>query len=331
MAAGPTGTVTAHEFLARLAQLHTHEHEGQRAPHKPLLLLFALGRVLRERDRLVPYAEVDRQVGDLMRSFGSPRSTARPHYPFRWLLSDGLWEIPRYSELRKNASGDFNVGQLRELGVEGGFPQDVYGLLRANPGLAWRGVVEILREHFPESLHAEIREAARVPEDWTTWDPEVEEGSPAPRVREGDGAPSTIYSFLARRRRRDPLFRKRVLDAYKERCSVCDLDIRLGDRLLGVEAAHIRWHSHGGPDDVTNGLALCLLHHKSLDSGALGLEERKGTGFRVLISHDVRGEATGTLVDFSGHRIRRPRAPAMAPAADFVRWHRREVFHGPAP
>ncbi len=153
----------------------------------------------------------------------------------------------------------------------------------------------------------------------------------AARVLERDDAPPTIYSFLARRRRRNPLFRKRVLDAYGERCSVCDLDIRLGDRVLGVEAAHIRWHSHGGPDDVTNGLALCLLHHKSFDAGALGLEERKGTGFTVLISHDVRGETTGSLVDFSGSRIRRPQAPTMAPAADFVGWHRREVFRGPVP
>lgn len=331
MAERPDGAVTADEFVARLARLHTHEHRGRRAPHKPLLLLFALGRVLRERDRLVSYAEVDRRVGKLMRRFGSPRSSVRPHYPFRWLRSDRLWTIPRYSELLKNASGDFYVWQLRKLGVEGGFPPRVYNLLRDSPGLAWYAVGEILREHFPESLHAEIREVAGVPGDGITWDPQVEEAPPAPMVREGDDAPPPTYSFLVRRRRRDPLFRKKVLDAYGERCSVCDLDIRLGDRLLGVEAAHIRWHSHGGPDDVVNGLALCLLHHKALDSGALGLEERKGTGFSVLISQEVRGERTESLSDFSGRRIRRPRTPTLAPAADFVRWHRREVFHGPAP
>ncbi len=331
MAAGSVGTVTAHEFLARLAQLHPHEHKGQRAPHKPLLLLFALGRVLRARDRLVSYVEVDRQVGQLMRSFGSPRSAVRPHYPFRWLLSDALWDIPRYSDLRKNRSGDFYVGQLSELGIEGGFPQDVYDLLRDDPGLAWRAVGEILREHFPQSLHPEIRDAAGVPDDWSKWDVEIEEAPPAPMVREAEDAAPTTYSFLARRRRRDPLFRKKVLEEYGERCSVCDLDIRLGDRLLGVEAAHIRWHSHGGPDAVTNGLALCLLHHKSLDSGALGLEEHKGTGFRVLISRDVRGETIESLSDFSGHSIRPPRTPTVAPDGDFVRWHRREVFRGEAP
>ena len=140
--------------------------------------------------------------------------------------------------------------------------------------------------------------------------------------------PPTFYWFQGRRRRRDPLFRRKVLEAYDERCSVCDLDIRLGDRLLGLEAAHIQWHSHGGPDQIANGLALCLLHHKALDRGALGLEERKGTGFSVLISRQVRGEKTGSLVDFAGHRIRPPRNPLMTPATDFVLWHRTEVFRG---
>ncbi|WP_419858314.1 hypothetical protein [Candidatus Palauibacter irciniicola] len=66
-------------------------------------------------------------------------------------------------------ANDLYVSQLRELGIEGGFPQDVYDLLRHNPGLAWRAVGKILREHFPQPLHAEIRAAAGIPEDRITW------------------------------------------------------------------------------------------------------------------------------------------------------------------
>ena len=61
-------------------------------------------------------------------------------------------------------------------------------------------------------------------------------------------------------------------------------------RLLGLEAAHIRWHSHDGRDVVPNGLALCSVHHKALDLGAMGLEG-KGGGFRVLVSGRVRGRS----------------------------------------
>lgn len=321
--------VTPGEFLCLLAQLNTHRRRGRRAPHKPLLLLFALGRVLRDRDRLVPYEEVDRRVGALMRRFGSPKSAIRPHYPFRWLLSDGLWEIPRYAELSKNASGDLSVRQLRDLGVEGGFPERIHHLLRANPGLAWQAAEEVLHEHFPESLHREVREAAGIRGERMAH--EEEDASAAPTLREREIDPS-FYSYLARRRRRDPLFRTRVLDEYEGRCAVCDLNIRLGVQPLGLEAAHIQWHSHAGPDEVANGLALCPLHHEAFDRGALGLEERKGTGFNVLVSRDVvesRGEAAGSLIEFFGQRIRPPRTKSAAPDRLYVDWHSREVFRSP--
>ena len=327
----PAEPMTSGDFLSRLARLNTHQRRGRRAPHKPLLLLFALGRVLRDRDRLVRYEEVDRRVGELMRRFGSPRGSVRPHYPFRWLLSDGLWEIPRYAELSKNASGDLYVSQLRGMGVEGGFPEKMYDLLRANPDLVWQAAEEILHGHFPESLHREIREAADLREVQDAR--EVEDASAAPTLREREVGPPSFYSYLARRRRRDPFFRRRVLDEYMERCAVCDLDIRFGEQPFGVEAAHIQWHSHAGPDEVANGLALCPLHHEALDRGALGLEERKGTGLNVLISHEVREsrrETAGSLIEFSGRRIRPPRTVSRAPATLFVDWHSREVFRSPS-
>ena len=331
--------MTAEALLRRVAGLNTYKASakrgGRRAPHKPLLLLFALGRVLRGGDRLIPFAEVERHVGGLMRSFGAPRSAVRPQYPFRWLLTDGLWDIPRFGDLLLTESGDLHVSQLRKLGVEGGLPQDVYALLRNDPRLALRAAWTVLRDHFPESVHRDIFEAAGIPEALdateagTAWESEAEDGFEDPKVRERESGEPTFYSSVTWRRRRDPLFRRRVLEAYEERCAVCDLDIRLGERLLGLEAAHIQWHSHEGPDHVTNGLALCLLHHKALDRGAMGLEERKGTGFKVLISRQVRGERTERLVDFRGRPIRSPRTPHMAPAPSFVAWHRSEVFRSP--
>jgi putative restriction endonuclease len=33
----------------------------------------------------------------------------------------------------------------------------------------------------------------------------------------------------------------------------------------------VRWFNFDGPDDLDNGLALCVLHHKLFDLGVLGL------------------------------------------------------------
>jgi predicted restriction endonuclease len=49
--------------------------------------------------------------------------------------------------------------------------------------------------------------------------------------------------------------------------AVCGFDVRLGNILIAIEAAHIKWHQAGGPDEERNGLALCSLHHKLFDRG----------------------------------------------------------------
>ena len=137
----------------------------------------------------------------------------------------------------------------------------------------------------------------------------------------------------ARRRKRDPHFRRAVLTAYERRCAVCDFDIRLEDDLLGIDAAHIKWHAADGPDDVPNGLALCKLHHHALDRGAIGLTAAGDRGFNLLVSQELSGtsEAFRQLVDARGRPVRAPQELAQLPNPAFVDWHRREVFPGPTP
>jgi putative restriction endonuclease len=46
---------------------------GQRAPHKPLLVLYALGRWQRGDEGDIPFREVDRDLTALLKEFGPPR------------------------------------------------------------------------------------------------------------------------------------------------------------------------------------------------------------------------------------------------------------------
>lgn len=120
-----------------------------------------------------------------------------------------------------------------------------------------------------------------------------------------------------------------MIRAYQRRCAVCSFDARLGDALVGIEAAHIRWHQAGVPPRVSNGLALCSLHHKLFDRGAFTLTEDR----RVLVSEELSGsDATDQWVSrFHGAALRIPGSPAQTPDPVFVDWHQREVFRGPAP
>ena len=293
------------DFLERVQGINIWKQGGRRAPHKPLLLLLALGRVYREEDRLGQYGgDIEDRLKGLLKRFGPPRRAHRPEEPYRRLRGDGLWEIPGYEDLPLSKSGSPLLKALRQS--QGGFPEPLYDLLRSDLVLVVETAQEILDGHFPRSMHADIRDAVGVPEH--------------------------LYRRPEARKRlvREPGFRHNVLRAYERRCAVCGFDVRVEDRLLGLEAAHIKWHAAGGPDTVPNGLALCMFHHKALDVGALGLE-RVGGEVKVLVSSEVNGRSAGVrqLLDYRGAPLRPPQSASLAPGPRFVAWHRREVFREP--
>ena len=304
------------DFLAKLAGIMTWKQGEERAPHKPLLLLLALGRAYCGEPRLGRYGgDLEDRLTALLKQFGPPRKGHHPEQPFTRLPSDGLWEIPGLDELPRGASGVPRLPALR--GTQGGLPAWVYDLVRSDPTLALEAAQEILHSHFPTSLHAGIRDAVGLP--YLYYESTLE-GRVRERTSEDRVAPQ-----------RDFAFRHRVLRAYQRRCAICDFDVRVEDQLLGLEAAHIMWHAAGGPDQVPNGLALCALHHKALDLGAIGLQWDEA-GVRILISSEVNGMSVAVrqLLDYRNAPLRLPSNPDDAPDRRFIAWHRQEVFRKPA-
>jgi len=93
---------------------------------------------------------------------------------------------------------------------------------------------------------------------------------------------------------RDSQFRPAVLRAYSYRCAVCGCALKL------VDAAHIVPVSFPeSTDEVTNGLALCRLHHGAYDNGLLGVRP----DYRVIVNPETESRLTelnlaGGLEDF---------------------------------
>ncbi len=115
-----------------------------------------------------------------------------------------------------------------------------------------------------------------------------------------------------------------VLRAYKSRCALCELDVRVEGQPIGLEAAHIKWHCARGPGQVENGMALCVLHHKFFDAGL----------FTVLsdLTVLVGGWAIGASVEESLNKYGGSVLPVIPdcldqrPASRFLDWHKRAVF-----
>ena len=107
-------------------------------------------------------------------------------------------------------------------------------------------------------------------------------------------------------------FRHRVLEAYRTRCAMC----KLAHREL-LDAAHIIQDSEAyGEPVVSNGLALCKIHHAAFDARVIGIrpEERP----TISVREDVLKEHDGPMLEHGlkalhGQRLLRPRRPEARP------------------
>lgn len=284
------------DILTRFDDLNTWRQGDQRAPHKPLLVLYALGRWQQGKAE-VTFAEAEPDLTALLREFGPPRKSDHPEQPFWRLQRDGVWTVHSPADLPLKTGDDIpRVTALRSHDVRGGFSPDVRAAIAADPAIVVKIAVQLLERHFPESLHPDILNAVGLTLDTA-------------------------------KKKRDPAFRPRVLKAYEYRCAVCGLDMRLGSVSIALDAAHIRWHQAGGPDTESNGLALCVLHHKTFDLGAFTLAND------VLVVSDQANGTAGfaeTLMAYHGRPIRSPQHPDWRPEPKHVEWHGREVFKGAA-
>ena len=85
-----------------------------------------------------------------------------------------------------------------------------------------------------------------------------------------------------------PAFRARVISAYETRCAICQL--RHG-RLL--DAAHITPDNDADSStSVTNGLALCKIHHAAYDVNIIGIS----SDYVVKVREDVLQEVDGPML-----------------------------------
>ncbi len=295
------------DLLERIDKLNIWKRGAERAPHKPLLLLLVLARLQRGESRIAHYErDIRGQLRKLLIDFGPSRKAYHPENPFWYLRNDELWEIPdkELAEIRgRGQVGGPTDRLLRDANARGGLPPAAHRLLRRNPTLVREAARRLLDGHFPTTLHESILDAI--------------------------GLSLTAHDGVDERRPRKPDFRAKVLTAYERRCAICDFDMRIEDSLVALDAAHIRWHARGGPDEVPNGLALCTFHHVTFDRGAIGLEPASD-GFRVLVSDAANGQSQPfrQLLECRGQLLRAPQRREQRPAQNFVDWHRSQVFRG---
>lgn len=292
------------DWLERVGAIRRWSRGGERAPHKPLLLLYLLGRIARTGSSEVGFAEAEPTLVRLLQEFGPPRATS-PAYPFHHLQTDELWQV----RTADGTSSSSSAGQLRSAQAVGRLVPAFETALRDDRRLLVLVARSLLDANFEDSLHPDICAVVGLELD----------------VLETELAQARVADL----RRRDPRFRELVLTAYEYRCAMCGYDGRLGTEAVGLDAAHLRWWAFDGPDAVDNALCLCTMHHKLLDRGALGISDERTVS--VSMHFVGRGPAAERLVlDLVGQPVLEPQRGQPVPDEQHVAWHAEQVFRAPA-
>jgi putative restriction endonuclease len=298
-------------YLDTVRNLNVNRQGDRRAPHKPLLLLVAISKLL-AGERELPFPDAEELLQPLLSAYAPPvKARHQPALPYWHLRNDRLWEIPGASDIPRQAGNFPQMQALRSSSghLEKGFAE----ALESDHQFLLKTVGILLAEHFPESIHSDILTAVGL------------------NVRQQDTVadrPAVRHS----RRQRDPHFRQNVLRAYEHRCAVTGFRAALGGQYFGCEAAHVRWHAYEGPDSVENGFAVEPTLHKLFDAGAWSLADDR----RILVSAHLTG--TDNAVDRVRGLHGKPLTPPLPGEAeisvDYIWWHRKRelggVFRHPA-
>ena len=136
----------------RFQALNVWKTRERRAPPKPLLAFWAIGRCVRGEARLASFDLVDRELADPLRRFGPHRKTIRTEDPFWRLKRDEVWEVNRPRLVRSSDEGGDYKSDLKRHHLRGGLTDADYTAFRDDPRLAIRVAEYLVACHFPTNL-----------------------------------------------------------------------------------------------------------------------------------------------------------------------------------
>ncbi|MFB7393562.1 HNH endonuclease [Streptomyces sp. NPDC056191] len=289
-------------LLHAFSKLRTHTGPDGPSVHKPLALLWSIGRLEAGKDRLAPWDVFEHEVGALLTEFGSASSKVTPHYPFLRLHSSGVWDL----EGVEGGVKDPSPATLREADAKAGFDVEAARLL-CEPRVRAEAVKLLSSTYFAAEERPRILDRVGLGGYLSaSGEPERLPDADSEGV-DGDVGPVKRRTVSGDRPERNPEWIKRVKEWHHDTCQVCSQPLEILDGYYS-EAAHIQGigSPHHGPDRVSNMLCLCPNHHKQFD--------------RLAIYIDAEWNVRRTRDDAVLYELRRH--PEHTITSSFVEYHR---------
>lgn len=130
--------------------------------------------------------------------------------------------------------------------------------------------------------------------------------------------------MLVNRTVRNRQFRKRVLEVYDRRCALTGMQLINGGGRAEAQAAHIMSVEAGGPDVVTNGIALSGTVHWMFDRGLISVSDAAD----ILLSSKINDLDGVQKLIYPDKKARFPAAASKRPHPRYLAWHREARFYG---
>ena len=126
--------MTNSEILKRFSSINCARLDEGYAPHKPILVLLLLERILNGHANNFPFEEFDHDLKKWLEKYGSNNASSTRNEPFWRLKNDEVWDITAPAELMSQ-SGTPTPKQLIEAKVSAKLKDDLYQGIRNNPEL----------------------------------------------------------------------------------------------------------------------------------------------------------------------------------------------------
>lgn len=152
------GSDLHHHILRQVCNLKMWRKGAETAPHKPILILYALTRCESGGSRMIGFVEIEQALTPLLKAVQRNRPVVEPRYPFWRLQSDGLWEVESDGPmLQRRGNTDPLRSELIAKNARGGFPTAIFNALASDAQFRARVSRLVLERYFSDAEQVDLR------------------------------------------------------------------------------------------------------------------------------------------------------------------------------
>jgi len=320
------------DYIKRFAKLRTDTSAARwpaatfhRAPYKPFLLLAVLDLIAQG----VIQTNFIEFNADLMDPFDLYWDTimgrekkSNPVLPFFHLHRDAFWHLVPVTGKEQVLAGVpqiRSIGPLRQL-VLGVKLDDTLFEVLLNQGARDDLRRVLIETYFAPEIRQKLVELGQISAESFQYSFDLMRRSKGRfRLRELSEAQEHYHAVS-----RSTAFRRVVVKAYDFTCAMCRIRVFAPEGHPAVVAAHIVPWNESHNDDPRNGMALCGLHHWTLDQGLVSVTPDYWIDVSPAVPTDEEGAEP--LLSLAGCRLQLPAERILWPAKKALKWHRKNIF-----